>query len=82
MLILFINIPCSHLNSNVKKIFYSALDEDRILFLSRAQVGVLYRAALFQRVSPFYARRQLKAIFIKPLLDARDRNSIPRMVRQ
>ena len=35
-----------------------------------------------QRVSPFYARRQLKAIFIKPLLDARDRNSIPRMVRQ
>ena len=69
--ILFINIPCSHLNLNVKKIFYSALDEYRILFLSRAQVGVLYsRATLFPGLSPFYTGRQLKAIFIKPLLDA------------
>ena len=69
--ILFINIPCSHLNLNVKKIFYSVLDEYRILFLSRAQVGVLYsRATLFSGLSPFYTRRQLKATFIKPLLDA------------
>ena len=81
--ILFINIPCSHLNLNVKKIFYSALDEYLILFLSWAQVGVLYsRATLFPRLSPFYTGRQLKAIFIKPLLDAWGHNNIPRMVRQ